>query len=151
MSNCLKRIREEIKTSQLLFPPDMYTNAFGSLAICAYIFTYDKKGFPIQDVRRIWFKVKKHPEKFITWDVDDPDFIDKTLFMFGLQRPPVFSIAMVRSAYNVLFAPFDKKDQRLYPLREDGFCGITLSSGKIYPVDFTGHPIPEDLRIKAVD
>ena len=78
--------------------------------------------------------MKKNP-KLVDFGLDDPDFIDKVLRLFSLEKPKDFPIAMVQSKFNVLFMPY--VDGQLLPLREDGIYPMTASHGKIYPIDFT--------------
>lgn len=135
MSSLTKRISKKISKSSLIFPDTMYTNAFGSIAICDYIFTEDKEKYPLEDVKKIWNKVSKHPEKYIDWTFDDPEFIGKTLKLFGLKKPDVWSIACCMSSFNVLFVPFDRENKVALPLRDDGITPSTMRHGKIYPVE----------------
>lgn len=132
----LHSIKKSITAGKLRFPVAMYNNVFGSLAVCAYIFSTDKDNFPVSQVSLRWKKIAKTPEKYIDFSFDDPAFIDKALSLFGLTRPDYFPIAMVQSNINVLFAPYDEDTKAIYPLREDGFCQATLRKGKIFPIDF---------------
>ena len=130
------------------FPNEMYNNLYGSLAICAYMFTPEsgrqvvrqtrggkERSVALKDeIRRRWFRARRN-QRLISWTIADDDFIPKTLAYFGVEKPDVFPIALVRGRYNALFAPF--VGGRVLPLREDGFMGVTLSSGKVYPVDWS--------------
>ena len=132
MSSIVKRLEKKVTENKLTFPSDMYTNVFGSIVICAYIFTKDKSTFP--EVKTQWQKVKKHPEKYITWTFDDEKFIDKTLQLFNVKKPEVWSICCVMSNFNALFLPFDKEHNIALPLREDGIPPASLKHGKVYPI-----------------
>lgn len=120
------------KYGGLAFPAEMYANAYGSLAISAYILSAEKPD--AKEIARRWRKAGK--KGGITWGLDDADFIGKTLAYFGIERPADFPIAMVQSRTNVLFAPF--VGGNVLPLREDGLAGLTLRTGKVYPIDFGG-------------
>ena len=134
MSSIVKRLEKKVTENKLTFPQDMYTNVFGSIVICAYIFTEDKSTFPLKEVKAQWLKVKKHPEKYIDWAFDDKDFIDKTLKLFNVKKPSVWSICCVMSNFNALFLPFDKEHNIALPLREDGIPPASLKHGKVYPI-----------------
>lgn len=130
----LKSMKKNIEVNQLKFVPSMYNNVYGSVVICAYILNPKQDEIDVKNINRLWRKIEKNPNKYIKFGLEDKDFIDKTLKLFNMERPSVFPIAMVQSSLNVLFAPYH--EGILYPLREDGFMGITLMSGKIYPIDF---------------
>lgn len=130
----LHSIKKEIKKNSLRFMPDMYTETLGSLIISTCILTGDKYD-PVK-VNKTYRNLKKHPQKVDFW-IDDKDFIDKSLALFGMKRPEDFPIAMVQSDFNVLFMPY--VDEQLFPLREDGIFPLTANKGKIYPIDFTNN------------
>lgn len=130
----LKSMKKNIEVNQLKFVPSMYNNVYGSVVICAYILNSKQDEIDVKNINRLWRKIEKNPNKYINFSLEDKDFIDKTLKLFNMERPSVFPIAMVQSSLNVLFAPY--YEETLYPLREDGFMGVTLMSGKIYPIDF---------------
>ena len=133
----LKSIKKNLKPmAQKLFPPDMYSNIYGSIVICAYILTPGEKP-DVKAIKRKW-KLAKRTKK-INWTIEDKDFIKKTLDFFGIERPAEFPVAFVAGKYNCLFAPYISG--KLYPLREDGAMGITLESGKIYPLDFNSEEV----------
>lgn len=128
----LKSLRKNVQAlAPKLFPPDMYSNVYGSVVICAYILTPGEKP-DVKQIRKKW-KIAKRTNK-IKWTLEDDHFIDKTLAYFGVKKPEDFPIAFVTGKFNCLFAPY--VDGQLYPLREDGIKGMTLESGKIYPIDF---------------
>lgn len=112
----------------LKFDVDMYNNTLGSLAITCFMFTPDEEKPTVKFMKNKWKSLKKNGVDF--W-LDDKDFITKGADLFGL-KVPYEHIAMVQSDYNVLFAPFI--EDKVMPLREDGFTGITLSTGKVYPI-----------------
>lgn len=128
----LHSMKKEIAKRTLMFEPEMYLNTIGSIIISAYILSPEKPS--VFEINKRWHQIKKHPKKVTFW-IDDPDFIDKALDLFGMKRPEVFPIAMVQSDFNVLFMPY--VEGQLFPLREDGVYPMTASKGKIYPVDFT--------------
>lgn len=134
MSSIVKRLEKKVTENKLTFPQDMYTNVFGSIVICAYIFTEDKSTFPLKEVKAQWLKVKKHPEKYIDWAFDDEKFIDKTLQLFNVKKPEVWSVCFVISKFNSLVMPFDKEHNIALPLREDGIPPASLKHGKVYPI-----------------
>jgi hypothetical protein len=129
----LHSMKKEIAKRTLMFEPEMYNNMWGSLVICAYILSPDNEKTPFE-INKQWHKLKKNP-KLVEFGLDDPDFIEKTLKLFGIERPENFPIAMVQSSFNVLFMPY--VNGQLFPLREDGVYPMTASKGKIYPIDFT--------------
>ena len=137
MSSTVKRVAKKMEKNSLIFPADMCNNIFGSLAVCAYIFADDKTSLSIVDITKIWKKISKDPNRYIDFWLDDEKFIEKTLNLFKMPMPSKWSIAMVQSNLNILFAPYDDKTHTVFPLRSDGFMGPTLTTGKIYPVDFT--------------
>ena len=131
MSNIIHSIKKGIKKNSLRFDSDMYTETLGSLIISTCILTGDK--YDTVKVNKTYRNLVKHPEQVDFW-IDDKDFIDKSLVLFGMKRPEDFPIAMVQSNFNVLFMPY--VDGQLFPLREDGVFPMTASKGKIYPIDF---------------
>ena len=128
----LHSMRKEIAKNTLRFMPDMYNNVLGSVVICAYILGQD--GISSTEINKKWRKLVKGKDKVDFW-LDDPNFVDKSLELFGINRPKNFPIAMVQSDFNVLFMPY--VDGQLYPLREDGVYPMSARKGKIYPVNFT--------------
>lgn len=133
MSNMVHSIRKEMKRNNLRFVPDMYTHPMGSIIISACILTGRTN---VTEINRKWRNLKKHPKQVDFW-IDDKDFIDKTLALFGMERPEDFPIAMVQSDFNVLFMPC--VDGQLFPLREDGVFPQTARKGKAYPIVFTNN------------
>ncbi len=129
----LHSMKKEIAKRSLMFEPDMYNNTFGSVVISAYILSPEKPVVPV--INKMWREIKKNHNLVDFW-LDDPDFIDKALDLFGMKRPEVFPIAMVQSEFNVLFMPY--VEGQLFPLREDGIYPMTASKGKIYPINFNG-------------
>ena len=146
MSSIVKRVSKKMENNSLIFPVDMCNNIFGSIAVCAYIFADDKTNLSISDITKIWKKIAKDPNKYINFWLDDEKFIEKTLNLFNIPMPTNWSIAMVQSNLNILFAPYDKNAHIVFPLRSDGFMGPTLSTGKIYPVNFDSISKEEDKR-----
>lgn len=128
----LHSMKKEITKRKLMFDPELYNNTLGSVIISAYILSKEKPVVPV--INKMWREVKRN-RKLVDFWLDDPDFIDKALDLFGMKRPEVFPIAMVQSKFNVLFMPY--VDGQLLPLREDGIYPMTASHGKIYPIDFT--------------
>ena len=143
----LHSMKKEIKKHSSRFQPDMYINTLGSLIICGYMFSKDKPE-PI-DINKTWRKIKKNPEKYINFWIDDKDFIDKSLALFNMNRPESFPIAMVQSKYNVLFMPYF--DGQLYPINENGIYPQTAKSGKIYPIDFSTNNIDTTNSVQNID
>lgn len=127
----LHSMKKEIAKNNLLFVPEMYNNLLGSVVISAYILSEEKPS--LTETKKIWRQLRKNPKKVDFW-LDDPDFIDKALKLFGIKRPDYFPVAMVQSDFNALIMPYI--DGKLYPLREDGVFPMTASKGKIYPIDF---------------
>lgn len=129
----LHSMKKEIAKRSLMFDPNMYNNTLGSIIISAYILSPEKPVVPV--INKMWREIKRN-RKLVNFWIDDPDFIDKTLDLFGMKRPENFPIAMVQSDFNVLFMPY--VEGQLFPLREDGVYPMTASKGKIYPINFTG-------------
>lgn len=129
----LHSMKKEISKHNSIFNSDMYVNTLGSVIICGYILSENKPD--PAEINKTWRKIKKNPENYIDFWIDDKDFIDKSLALFNMKRPEEFPIAMVQSKYNVLFMPY--YDGQLYPLHEKGIFPQTAKSGKIYPIDFT--------------
>jgi hypothetical protein len=140
-------MKKEIKKHSSRFQPDMYINTLGSLIICGYMFSKDKPE-PI-DINKTWRKIKKNPEKYINFWLDDPKFINKSLELFNMSVPESFPIAMVQSKYNVLFMPYF--DGQLYPINENGIYPQTAKSGKIYPIDFSTNNIGTTNSVQNID
>lgn len=128
----LHSMKKEIAKNNLLFAPEMYNNLLGSVVISAYILSEEKPS--LLEIKQKWRQLRKNPKKVDFW-IDDPDFIDKALKLFGIKRPDYFPVAMVQSDFNVLIMPYI--DGNIYPLREDGVFPMTASKGKIYPIDFS--------------
>ena len=143
----LHSMKKEIKKNNSIFNPDMYVNTLGSVIICGYILSENKPD-PVE-VNKTWRKIKKNPEKYIDFWIDDKDFIDKSLALFNMKRPKEFPIAMVQSKYNVLFMPY--YDGQLYPLHEKGIFPQTAKSGKIYPIDFTNKSESTTNSVQNID
>ena len=121
----------------LKFPVEMYNTTVGSIVICCLMFT--KKEVDYKRVRALWRKFKAEVEKGEEpFSIEKETFVDDVLKYFELHRPIYFPVAMVTSGFNVLFAPYDKWNRRVLPLREDGFAGPTLKYGKVYPIKWNG-------------
>ena len=128
----LHSMKKEIAKNSLRFAPEMYNNLLGSVVISAYILSEEKPS--LTETKKIWRQLRKNPKKVDFW-IDDPDFIDKALKLFGIKRPDYFPVAMVQSDFNALIMPYI--DGNIYPLREDGVFPMTASKGKIYPINFS--------------
>ena len=141
-----KKIKKYNIGSKTIFPTSMYNNAWGSIVICAYIFSENPidVDYLIERWKELEQEVKRGHNP-IDWDIADPDFIKKTLDFFEVPLPSNFPIAFVvyternpagKVIYkNYLFAPY--VNGQIAPLREDGIMGRTLSKGLVYPIDFT--------------
>lgn len=134
MSNMCKSMAKKVETPKMTFPTSMYNTPIGSLIVCGYIFTDDKSNFDVKGISSLWKKIEKNPLKYITFGLDDENFIDKCFDLFKIKRPEDFPIAMVVSKFNMLFVPYI--DGKTYPVREDGFIPYTLNVGKVYPINF---------------
>lgn len=128
----LHSMKKEIAKNNLMFAPEMYNNLLGSVIISAYILSEEKPS--LLEIKQKWRQLIKKPKMVDFW-LDDPNFIDKALGLFGIKRPDYFPVAMVQSDFNALIMPYI--DGQLYPLREDGVFPMTASKGKIYPIDFS--------------
>ena len=130
----LHSMKKEIAKNNLMFAPEMYNNLLGSVIISAYILSEEKPS--LLEIKQKWRQLIKKPKMVDFW-LDDPNFIDKSLELFGIKRPDYFPVAMVQSDFNALIMPYI--DETLYPLREDGVFPMTASKGKIYPINFTNN------------
>lgn len=131
----LKTVQKNVNRralESLSLPSSMYSNIYGSVLVCAMMFS-EKNAEKKNDVAQLWRKVEKKPS-LIEWALNDERFIDKTLEFFGLEKPKDFPIAFVQYGSCALFAPYI--DGRVFPLREDGIKGAILMKGKVYPVNF---------------
>lgn len=133
MSNCLKSVKKNITKRALKYPPEMYDNIYGSLAICYAIMA--KQGVTIAYIKDQW-NWMKHNNKAPA-SIEDKDFIEKTVKYFGYTYDESLNdhMALVISKYNMLFAPY--VDGHIMPLREDGLTGLTLQTGEIHPITNT--------------
>lgn len=147
MSNIVHSIRKEVNKNSSIFAPEMYTNTLGSIIICAYIFSKEKPN-PV-DINKKWRKIRKNPENFIDFWLDDPEFIDKSLKLFDLERPEEFPICFVQSDFNTLFMPY--VDGKLLPLNENGLYPQTAKRGKIYPINFTNKSESTTNSVQNID
>lgn len=134
MSSIARKTSKAIAQHNLRFPVGMYGNLYGSVIISALMFLPEDK---IRDraISKVWQKIEKSPEDYIDFFLDDEQFIDKCLALFKLPKPDNWQIAFVQSDFNCLCAPF--VDGEVWPLREDGFMGPTLTKGKVYPIDLS--------------
>ena len=130
--NRVKKAVNKRAETMLRFESTMYTNVYGSLVICAAMMQ-NVGAEKIKMINLLWRKARKNPE-LIDWDLSDKEFIEKTLAFFDIEKPKDFPIAFVQYGANALFAPYI--DGRIFPLREDGIKTLTLTKGKIYPIDF---------------
>lgn len=127
MATTTKKYRRETKTIKgLLFNPDMYNNIFGSLIITHYILSEIKPS--VEFINKRWQQLIEDGTDL--W-LGTPEFFEKLLDMFEL-APKYGQFAMVQSRFNCLFAPYI--NEQILPIREDGFLGNTLMTGKIYPI-----------------
>lgn len=142
----LHSYRKSVKKHSLIFESEMYTNTYGSVVISAYInnsmFNDGDQIMVPGEINKRWRNLRKHPEQVDFW-IDDDNFIEKTLDLFGFKKPEVFNVAMVQSKFNVLFMPYF--EDQIWPLREDGVFPQTAHAGKIYPIDFTNKKEEKDI------
>lgn len=134
MNSMTKKMQKDISKISFLFPTNMYSNAYGSVVVSAYILSENKEKYDLKEIGKKWRKIEKNPNKYIKFGLSDEKFIDKCLNLFGIERPKDFPIAMVLSNLNVLFVPYVNGE--LYPIREDGFIPYTYKEGKVYPITF---------------
>ena len=134
MSSLCHKICKNIGKKTLKFPVFMYSNLFASAAICVYILGGCKAD--ISGVEKIWTdltKKKVHP-KTLPYP-DDEDFIEKCALYFGIggyTKDMIKNLCFVSSDYGPLFTIWTGTEA--LPLREDGFVGKILSTGKIHPL-----------------
>lgn len=126
----LRKYRRQIKKNIFRFPMDMYTNVVGSLVITHYILNkMNGNEIDVNAIKATWKHIVKKGMNF--W-MDDPDFIKKTLALFGM-KPIYGKFCMCVSATNVLFMPYI--DETVLPINENGIYPATARNGKIYPVE----------------
>lgn len=131
MSSTAHSIAKKIKKNNLLFDEDMYSNVFGSIAISAYILAEDKTNIDPKELSKKFKSIVKSKQAPVA--LNDPDFVNKVLDFYGIiSKPKMTDLALVIYKANAVIAPYI--DGHLYPLREDGFIGNIISSGKIYPL-----------------
>ena len=130
MSNCLKVVKKQITKNALKYPPEMYDNIYGSLAICYAMMS--QQDVMIAYVKRQWNWMKHNNNAPAS--IEDKDFIEKTVTYFGYKYDESLNdhMALVIGKYNMLFAPYVKG--QIMPLREDGITGVTLQTGTIHPI-----------------
>lgn len=130
MSNCTKAVKRNIIKRALKFPSEMYDNIYGSLAICYAMMS--KQDIMIAYIKKQW-NIMKRTNKAPA-SIEDKDFIEKTAIYFGYEYDKSLNdyMALVVGKYNMLFAPY--VDGHIMPLREDGLTGVTLQTGKVYPI-----------------
>lgn len=136
MSSICHKISKNIETQKLVFPVDMYSSLFGSAAICVYVLGGCKAD--ISQVRKIWCALKKKKVQPETLPyLDDEKFISKCASYFkiaGYTDDMISHICFVTSDYGPQFTLLSGTSDVPLPLREDGFIGRILSTGKIYPL-----------------
>lgn len=145
----LHSYKKLIKKYSLIFEPEMYTNTYGSVVITAYInnsmFNNGDQIMVPGEINKKWRNLKRNPEQIDFW-IDDDNFIEKTLDLFGFKKPEVFNVAMVQSNFNVLFMPYF--ENQVWPLREDGVFPQSAHTGKIYPISFTNNNMSGEVTAK---
>lgn len=147
MSGILKTIKKNVEKRQLKYERDMYSTVYGSLTICCLMFTPEENKPAVNVINKTWRNLRKkclnNESSFPS--IADEDFIVKCLDLFGLKVPEYFPIAIVKSNFNMLFAPYI--DGHILPIREDGFMSRTLESGKVYPIDFNAQETNKDAAV----
>ena len=125
----LHALRKQVKNSNLRFAPEMYNNVLGSLVITHYILNkLEGNELDVGAIKAKWKYIVKHGIDF--W-LDDPDFITKSLALFGME--PIYGrFAMCQGALNTLFLPYI--DGQVMPVKETGVYPLSARDGKIYPV-----------------
>lgn len=135
MSSLVKKMQKKINESKTMeFDEEMYNNCYGSVVIC-YMILQSAPCTVKRAVKARWNEIKADPDSNIDFIWDDPQFVEKTLALFNLPLTDNVknNICMVKSKYNVLFAPY--YEGKVLPLREDGFMGRTLKTGEVtYPL-----------------
>lgn len=146
MSSVTKKMSKKLRNNIMRFPASMYNNCYGSVAV-VYCMCHGANDTRVAALNKAWRKIMKDPDAcfdFTPMDTADDEFVTKTLEVFKkLTGDPLIEvtdtiknlICKVTSQYNLLFTVWDSYNSRALPLREDGFEGVTLKSGKVtYPV-----------------
>lgn len=132
MSSMLHKMKKEIKKrNKEELPTEMYNNLLGSFLISLKIWGL----MPLNDkeLKRFYFDEK---ERWLNNEVDEDNWMKDIAKKLEVNIP-YGKIAEVVSDYNVLIAPILKDEDGKYnvlPLRSDGFKGVTLLTGKVYPI-----------------
>lgn len=131
MSSVLKSIAKKLKKNELIFEEDMYSNIFGSIAICAYILAEDRGSFDIKDINKKYKSILRKRQTPVA--LNDPDFVNKVLEYYKIKEcPKMDQLALVVYKSNAVIVPYI--NEQVFALREDGFIGNIISKGKIYPL-----------------
>lgn len=125
----------------LRFPEEMYSNIYGSVVLCAYMFSKEDERPSIGFISETWDDMLANPDS-VSWTLEhDSDgnydlkgFVENTLSHFNMSIPALFPVVFVQGKTNALFAPY--VDGHVLPLREDGFMGRTLRFGEVIPLNF---------------
>lgn len=146
MSSIAKSMMKKVRNNTLRFPASMYNNCYGSVAI-VYCMCHGAYPTRVAALNKAWKQILKDPDSyfdFTPFSVSDEEFVEKTLQVFSkLAKDRTIEatstvkqlICKVVSPYNVLFTVWNSEQKLPLPLREDGFEGVTLKSGKVvYPV-----------------
>lgn len=136
MSGMLKKYKKNVGRFSLRYDSEMYSTPYGSIVICALMFTPEDKRPSVAWINKRWKSLKRKSLKGANVFplLSDENFIMEMLRLFELEKPELFPVAMVQSSWNMLFAPY--VDGKLLSIREDGFISKTLENGKIYPIEF---------------
>lgn len=134
MSSTAKKMEKNLRNNILRFAPSMYNNCYGSVVL-VYCMSTGIKSDMVQHVNTLWKKIEANPDEyfdFVLDQVSDAEFIERTLKVFGYEPTSTLKSIIVRvtSPYNSLFTA-QVVPGKLLPLREDGFKGITLKTGKV--------------------
>ena len=146
MSSIAKKMSKKMRNNFMRFSASMYNNCYGSVMVvyCMCHGAYDSR---VAAINKAWKQIMKDPDAFFDFtpmSVSDTEFVEKTLKVFSdlthdnlIQVTDTIKtlICKVTSPYNILYTVWDAEHSLPLPLREDGFEGVTLKTGKVtYPV-----------------
>lgn len=148
MSSKAKSLRKSVNGDK--FPNEMYNTLLGSFLVSLYILQKTDatpvmlaKFYKLEKER--WLKDEVSEDKWMHECIERlNEFTFKNIYKYTKKDTmspaeiPYGQIAFVQSQYNALIAPYiqlkPNEEPRVLALREDGFRGITLETGKIYPI-----------------
>lgn len=125
------------KKNKLIFENGMYNNPYGSLVVRWFWYYGDQ--FTTSELKKLikiankkWKVISMNPNSFIDFLPSDKDFFKKDVELFELPDlgdDYLKQTARLTSNFNQIYIPYI--DGKKYPIREDGFVGVTYKTGKL--------------------